>query len=284
LPKLAARREVDMQVRALSPTQAETVLIRNDADGITTLTLNRPSARNSLSLDMLTALDAAFASIAVDPAVRVVVIAAAGSVFCAGHDLKENLASRNAADGGRAAFEDTLAHCSGMMQKIQELPQPVIASVQGTATAAGCQLVASCDLAVASEKATFCTPGVHIGLFCSLPMVALSRNVAPKHTLEMLLTGDTIAAEEALRIGLVNKVVAPDRLAEETRALAAKIAAKSKLTVATGKKAFYRQLEMPVAEAYRYAAGIMADNMMAHDANEGIAAFVEKRPPKWQDR
>lgn len=260
------------------------ILPRHDDAGVTTLTLNRPTARNSLSGPMLTALEAAFDAIEQDRSVRVVVLAASGSVFCAGHDLKETAESRDQPDSGRAHLEQTLAHCSRVMQKIINLPQPVIACVQGTATAAGCQLVASCDLAVASSSAGFCTPGVHIGLFCSSPMVALSRNVAAKHALEMLFTGDTISAEEAWRIGLVNKVVAPERLPDEIMALARKIASKSTMTVSTGKKAFYRQIDMNVADAYRYAVGVMVDNMMKHDAKEGIAAFLEKRKPQWQDR
>jgi enoyl-CoA hydratase/carnithine racemase len=273
-----------MSAPARSETDPENILQRNDQDGITTLTLNRPAARNSLSGSMLTALEANLDAIAADQSARVVVLAAAGPVFCAGHDLKETADSRHQPDGGRAHFEYTLAHCSRVIQKIINLPQPVIARIQGTATAAGCQLVASCDLAIAASTAGFCTPGVHIGLFCSSPMVALSRNVAPKHAMEMLLTGDTISADEAYRIGLVNKVVAPEHVHDETLALARKIASKSKMTIATGKKAFYQQLDMTLAEAYRYASQVMVENMMKHDAQEGIGAFLEKRKPRWQDR
>ena len=260
------------------------VLRRNDAEGVTVLTLNRPERRNSLSEAMLAALSESLSAIAADRTVRVVVLAANGPVFCAGHDLKELSARRSDADRGRAYYAEILARCSALMQAIVELPQPVIAAVQGTATAAGCQLVATCDLAISSAAAQFCTPGVNIGLFCSTPMVALSRNVGAKHAMEMLLTGDAIAAAEAARIGLVNRVVAPGSERDEAIALARKIAAKSTLTVAIGKRAFYRQRELGLGEAYRYAAAVMVDNMMARDAAEGIGAFIEKRQPLWQDR
>jgi enoyl-CoA hydratase/carnithine racemase len=259
-------------------------LLRHEVDGIAVLTLNRPDRRNSLSEEMLAAVAGQLDSIARDHAVRAVVLAANGPVFCAGHDLRELSAHRNDADGGRGYFQELMTRCSAMMQAIVSLPQPVIAAVQGTATAAGCQLVATCDLAVASSAARFCTPGVNIGLFCSTPMVALSRNVAPKHAMEMLLTGDMVSAEHAHRIGLVNRVAAPGEEVEQALALAKAIAAKSTLTVRTGKAAFYRQLDMNLSEAYRYASQVMVDNMMADDAQEGIGAFLEKRMPTWQDR
>ncbi len=211
-------------------------------------------------------------------------LAANGPAFSAGHDLKELNQRRSDADRGRAYFKHIMGLCSDVMQQVVTLPQPVIAAVQATATAAGCQLVASCDLAVASRAAKFATPGVNIGLFCSTPMVALSRNVPRKQAMEMLLTGDMISAEEAARIGLVNHVVAPGSERDEALKLAKKITAKSALTVKIGKEAFYRQLEMPLAEAYRYASEVMVENMLARDAEEGIAAFIEKREPKWEDR
>jgi enoyl-CoA hydratase/carnithine racemase len=260
------------------------ILRRNDAEGVTVLTLNRPERRNSLSEAMLAALTESLSAIAADRTVRVVVLAANGPVFCAGHDLKELSARRSDADRGRAYYAEIMERCSLLMRTIVELPQPVIAAVQGTATAAGCQLVATCDLAITSAAAQFCTPGVNIGLFCSTPMVALSRNVGTKHAMEMLLTGDAIVAAEAARIGLVNRVVAPGSEREEAIALARKIAAKSAHTVTIGKRAFYRQREMSLGEAYRYAAAVMVDNMMARDAAEGIGAFLEKRQPHWQDR
>jgi enoyl-CoA hydratase/carnithine racemase len=263
---------------------AAPVLLREDVGEIAVLTLNRPEARNSLSEDLIAALTDALAAIAAERSVRVVVLAASGSVFCAGHDLKELTAHRSAPDRGREHFRHVMDSCSAMMQAIVRLPKPVIAAVNGTATAAGCQLVASCDLAVASTAASFATPGVDIGLFCSTPMVALSRNVAPKHAMEMLLTGEAVSAEEARRIGLVNRVVPASREREEAVALAREIASKSALTVKIGKEAFYRQLEMNLADAYAYAARTMVENMLARDAEEGIGAFIEKRPPQWQDR
>jgi enoyl-CoA hydratase/carnithine racemase len=213
-----------------------------------------------------------------------VVIAANGPVFCAGHDLKELTARRGDADRGRAYFGQVMETCSALMQSIVRLPQPVIAAVQGVATAAGCQLVASCDLAVASSAAQFCTPGVDIGLFCSTPGVALARNVPRKHALSMLLTGDMVSAEHAARIGLVNRVVAPGSEREEAIKLARKIAQKSAMTVQLGKDAFYRQIEMGLGDAYRFAAQVMVENMLRRDAAEGIGAFIEKRAPSWEDR
>ncbi len=260
------------------------ILQREDQGGIAILTLNRPQARNSLSEAMLEALSDALTAIAHERTVRVVVMAANGPAFSAGHDLKELNAHRKDDDRGRAFFKHIMALCSEMMQQIVTFPQPVIAAVGATASAAGCQLVASCDLAIASHAAKFATPGVNIGLFCSTPMVALSRNVSRKHAMEMLLTGELISAEDAARIGLVNHVVAPGHERAAALKLAEKIAAKSTLTVKIGKAAFYRQAEMPLAEAYRYASEVMVENMLARDAEEGIGAFIEKREPKWQDR
>lgn len=257
---------------------------RADDDGIALLTLNRPHTRNALSEAMITALSDTFTEIAADRRVRAVVLAANGPAFCAGHDLKEITEHRSDPDGGRAYMRDLMARCSGMMQLMHRLPQPVIAAVEGAATAAGCQLVATCDLAVASKTARFATPGVHIGLFCSTPMVALSRNVAPKHAMEMLLTGEMLTADDAYRVGLVNRVVAPGTERDEARKLARQIAAKSTLTIKLGKEAFYRQLDMSLPDAYRYANEVMVENMMARDAQEGISAFVEKRAPRWEDR
>jgi enoyl-CoA hydratase/carnithine racemase len=263
---------------------ATPVLLREDHDAVAVLVLNRPQARNSLSEALIAALTESLASIAADRSIRAVVLAANGPAFSAGHDMKEMTARRTDPDRGRAYFKQLMDACAAMMQAIVRLPQPVIACVQGPASAAGCQLVASCDLAVASSAAQFATPGVNIGLFCSTPMVALSRNVARKHAMEMLLTGDLIAADEARRIGLVNRVVAPSSEREAALALARQIAAKSALTVKIGKEAFYRQLEMTLADAYRYAAEVMVENMLARDAEEGIGAFIEKRPPHWEDR
>lgn len=260
------------------------ILLREqDADGILRLTLNDPARRNALSEAMLTALGRTVEEAGRDPEVRVIVLAAEGPVFCAGHDLKEMTAGRAAQDRGRAYFTRILGQCSAVMQGIVACPKPVIAEVRGIATAAGCQLVASCDLALAAETAMFCTPGVHIGLFCSTPMVALSRNVSNKHAMEMLLTGDMMPAARAAEIGLLNHSVAPEVLRDEVTSLARKIASKSALTLATGKRAFYAQREMPLAEAYAHASQVMVENMLARDAEEGIGAFVEKRAPVWVD-
>jgi enoyl-CoA hydratase/carnithine racemase len=259
-------------------------LTRSDAHGIATLRLTRPEARNPLSEALLTALSSELTAIAADSAIRAVIIAAEGAVFCAGHDLKEMSARRTDADRGRAYFTDIMGRCSRLMQQIVMLPQPVIAAVEGVATAAGCQIVASCDLAMAGAGARFCTPGVHIGLFCSTPMVALSRNVSNKHAMEMLLLGEMADAETAHRYGLVNRVTAVGDAMAEAQAMAAIIASKSALTVKTGKQAFYRQSEMILEEAYAYASEVMLENMLAQDAEEGIGAFVEKREPVWAGR
>lgn len=254
-----------------------------DDHGTLRLTLNDSRRRNALSEAMLTRLGAAFADAGTNAAVRVVVLAAHGPAFCAGHDLKELTAGRDAADKGRAYYAHIMALCSGVMQAIVTCPKPIIAEVTGVATAAGCQLVASCDLAVAADTAQFSTPGVHIGLFCSTPMVALSRNVAPKHAMEMLLTGDMTPAARAAEMGLVNRVVAFEELRIATTELARKIASKSSLTLATGKRAFYEQREMTLAAAYDHASAVMVENMLARDAEEGIGAFIAKRAPQWQD-
>ncbi|MCF7701096.1 enoyl-CoA hydratase [Loktanella sp. M215] len=254
-----------------------------DVDGILRLTLNDPARRNALSEAMLAELAGAFARAGADPAVRVIILAANGPAFCSGHDLKEMTAGRSGPDGGRAYFAQVLTQCSAVMQGIVTCPKPVIAEVTGVATAAGCQLVASCDLAIAADTATFSTPGVHIGLFCSTPMVALSRNVAAKHAMEMLLTGDMIPADRAAEMGLINRTAAIDDLRDATMDLARKIASKSSMTLATGKRAFYAQREMTLAEAYDYATQVMVDNMLARDAAEGIGAFIAKRAPAWQD-
>ena len=255
----------------------EALLLRDDADGVARLTLNRPAARNALSLALMEEFQAALDAVGEDDTVKLVVIAGAGPGFCAGHDLKELRANP-----GRAFYKRTFTASSRLMLTIMRLPKPVIARVHGIATAAGCQLVATCDLAVAAADARFATPGVNIGLFCSTPMVALGRNVGRKQAMEMLLTGEMIDAEEAQRIGLVNRVAPADRLDQEVAALAGTIAAKSPLTLRIGKEAFYRQLEMDVESAYDYAAEVMTRNMLARDAEEGFDAFLEKRAPVWR--
>ncbi len=262
-----------------SATADAPLLLRDDADGVATLTLNRPEARNALSTGLMSTLEAELARLADDKSVKVVVIAGAGPGFCAGHDLKEIRANP-----GRQFYEELFAQCSRMMMAIVHLPKPVIAKVHGIATAAGCQLVATCDLAVATEGARFATPGVHIGLFCSTPMVALSRNVGRKQAMEMLLTGEMLSAEAAIQAGLINRAVAEDELDGAVAELAGKIAAKSPLSLAIGKEAFYRQRELPLAEAYEYASEAMTTNMLARDAEEGIDAFLEKRKPVWEGR
>ena len=249
---------------------------------IATLTLNRPEARNSLSLAMLEALDDAIKKLSEDSHIKVVILRANGPVFCAGHDLKELTAARGQSDRGRAFFDKTMNKCSKVMQAIIACPKPVIASVQGTATAAGCQLVATCDLAIAAEEASFATPGVHIGLFCSTPMVALSRNVPRKKAMQMLLTGEMVSAKQAVEWGLLNQAVLMSELKPATIKMAELIASKPASTVKIGKEAFYKQAEMQLADAYDYAASVMTENMLERDAEEGIGAFIEKRRPKWQ--
>lgn len=264
-------------------TSPEILLSALDEKGVLRLTLNDARRRNALSEEMLQLLGQAVADAGANAAVRVVVVAANGPAFCAGHDLKQLTAGRAAPDGGRAYFAKIMAMCAQLMQAIVACPKPIIAEVAGVATAAGCQLVASCDLAVAAEGAQFSTPGVNIGLFCSTPMVALSRNVSAKHAMEMLLLGDMVPAARAAEMGLVNRVVPAQALQAQTQSFAEKIASKSSLTLATGKGAFYAQAEMPLSQAYAYAAQVMVDNMLARDAEEGIGAFIEKRAPHWQD-
>ena len=262
---------------AASSIADDSVLLRHDADGVATLTLNRPQARNALSMALMSALQDALDAIREDPSVRVVILRGAGPAFCAGHDLKEMRA-----DPSRAATEAVFRTCARLMLSITRLPQPVIAQVNGIATAAGCQLVATCDLAICAEDARFATPGVQIGLFCSTPMVALSRAVSRKAALEMLLVGEPVDAREALRIGLVNRVVSAAELDGAVAAMAEKIAGKARQVVAIGKAAFGRQIEMGLEEAYGYAAEVMTRNMMMADAHEGIDAFIGKRPPRWE--
>ncbi len=255
----------------------EPILLRSDTDGVATLTMNRPQARNALSMALMRALQEALDAIAGDSSVKVVVLAASGPAFCAGHDLKEMRAAPT-----REAYETVFRTCSQLMKTIVRLPKPVIARIHAMATAAGCQLAASCDLAVASTAAKFATPGVNIGLFCSTPMVALSRAVGRKKAMEMLLTGRPISAEEAEQAGLINRAVPPEELDAAIADLAGVIAAKSPLTLSIGKEAFYRQLEMGLDAAYDYASEVMTRNMLARDAAEGIDAFIEKREPVWQ--
>lgn len=260
----------------------ESLLLRERLDKVELITLNKSKSRNSLSEAMISEVSKTLDEIGGDRSVRAVILAASGPAFCAGHDLKELNAHRQDEDGGRAYFESIMNSCSEMMQKIVKLPVPVIAAVQGIATAAGCQLVASCDLAIASDTAKFATPGVDIGLFCSTPMVALARNVSRKHAMEMLLTGTMISAEDAVRIGLINRVVTAGSELDEALALAQLIAKKSPHAVITGKQAFYQQLELSLSDAYQYASEVMVGNLLAADAKEGICAFIEKRAPEWQ--
>ena len=256
-------------------------LLRADQGPVAVLTLNRPEARNCLSEDLIAALHAAIAEIGGSDAIRAIVITGAGSAFSSGHDLKELSSHRGDPDRGKAYFAKIMDACSRMMLSIVRSPKPVIAAVNGIATAAGCQLVATCDLAVASQDARFATPGVNIGLFCSTPMVALSRNLSRKAAMEMLLLGDMVAANEAKELGLVNRVVKPDETVNAAVELGRKIAEKPKATLKIGKEAFYRQLEMPLEEAYAYASAVMVENMLHEEAKEGIGAFLEKREPRW---
>ena len=256
---------------------AQPLLLRNDHAGVATLTLNRPEQRNALSVAMMGAVQDALDAIANDKSVKVVVLAGAGPGFCAGHDLRELRANP-----GKQYYEAVFAQCSRMMMSIVKLPQPVIARVHGIAAAAGCQLVATCDLAVAAEDARFATNGINVGLFCSTPMVALTRAIGRKPAMEMLLTGDMVGAEEARRLGLVNRVVPAAKLDEEVRALARHIANKSPLALKIGKEAFYRQAELGLEAAYAYTGEVMTENMMARETEAGIDAFLEKRPPPWQ--
>jgi enoyl-CoA hydratase/carnithine racemase len=268
----------------MKDTHGDAILLSELSDaGVLRLTLNNPARRNALSENMLATIQSALDTAADDTAVRVIVLASNGPAFSAGHDLKELTAGRAAADAGKAYFSKIMTQCSTMMQTIVRHPKPVIAEVRGIATAAGCQLVASCDLAYATLDSKFGTPGVNIGLFCSTPMVALSRNVAPKFAMEMLLTGDMTSAVRAAEIGLLNAAVAEDELTETVTAVALKIAGKSSMTLKTGKRAFYEQAEMSLSDAYDYAAGVMVDNMLKRDAEEGVNAFLEKRHAVWND-
>ena len=259
---------------------SEALVLRDDRDGIATLTLNRPAQRNALSVGLMTALQTELDRLKDDGSINVVVIAGNGPGFCGGHDLKEMRANP-----GRQAYEALFTQCSRLMLSIVRLPKPVIARVHSVAAAAGCQLVATCDLAVASESARFAVNGVNIGLFCSTPMVALTRAIGRKPAMEMLLTGDLIDARTALAHGLINKVVPDDQLDAAVAELAGKIVAKSPFALAVGKEAFYRQAELGLEEAYAYASQIMTTNMLARDAEAGIDAFIAKRPmPKWEGR
>ncbi len=268
-----------MSVDESAAREAEPILLRSCAEGVATLTLNRPRQYNALSEEMLVQLQSAFDAVAKDDAVRVVVLAANGRAFCAGHDLKQMRGQPR-----HAYYQELFERCNRMMLTITGMPKPVIARVQGLATAAGCQLVATCDLAVAASEARFATSGINVGLFCATPSVPLARNVSRKRAFEMLLTGDFIDAETALDFGLINRVVAAADLDSEISSLASKIVAKSAVAVEVGKQMFYRQLDMTMPEAYQHAADVMARNMMADDAGEGIDAFVEKRDPVWRGR
>ncbi len=274
-----------MSGRPAPPDGPPPLRVSEPAEGVVALTLDRPAARNGLSEAMLAALEGALAALAAGAegpgGARAVVLRAEGPAFCAGHDLKEMRARRADADGGRAYYAGLFARCSRLMLRLGRLPQPVIAAVRGVATAAGCQLVASCDLAVAGRGASFATPGVHIGLFCATPMVALSRVVAEKHALEMLLVGDAIGAERALAVGLVNRVVDDEAVDAEALALARAVASRPPRVVRAGKAAFRRQLGLGPEEAYAYASGLMAEGAAGPDAAEGIDAFLEKRAPRW---
>ena len=262
---------------------SQAILLCEEIGPIATLTLNRPEARNSLSEAMLSALGNALDEISASRNIKVVILAANGPVYCAGHDIREMQGHREDSDGGKKFFSDMFDACSSVMQKVVQCPKPIIAAVEGTATAAGCQLVATCDLAVASTEAKFCTPGVHIGLFCSTPAVAVARNIGRKRAMEMLLLGEMIDAEDACAYGLVNRVVVKDKVLPKAMELAETIASKSMAANAIGKKTFYNQINAPLEEAYTCASKAMVENMMIEDANEGLDAFLEKRPPNWRD-
>jgi len=252
-------------------------------NGVYRLTLNDAKKRNALSEEMMAKLKSLLTDATDNKSIRVIIIAGNGPAFCSGHDLKQMTAGRDNDDQGLTYFKKVFASCSELMQMIVEHPKPIIAEVSGIAAAAGCQLVACCDLAVAGKSARFITPGVNIGLFCSTPMVALSRNVSNKAAMEMLLTGEMVSADKAEHIGLINRVTDDADLEQETTALAELIASKSSLTLKIGKEAFYKQKDMPLSEAYDFASKVMVDNMLEHDAKEGIGSFLEKRKPKWQN-
>ncbi len=264
-------------------TATDALVVRRDSDAVARLTLNTPASRNSLSLVMLEAIETELAAVAADRAVRAVILDGDGPAFCAGHDLKEIQAHRNDPDRGRAFYEALLDRCAQVMLAINALPQPVIAVVEGIATAAGCQLVAACDLAVAGEAARFCTPGVNLGLFCSTPGVAIARNLAPKPAMEMLLLGEMVDAATALRFGLINRVVPPGEALATAEGLAGQLAGRSAYSLSLGKRTYYAQAGLPLPEAYREAGRAMADNMLAADAAEGIDAFLSKRPAVWDN-
>ena len=281
---LSFQKSMDTRVSSMAAiekqNEAPGPVLKEQTGGVLRLTLANPPA-NALSVRMMTELQEALDEARDDASVRVVVLGSAGKVFSAGHDLKELTAHRADPDGGKTFYEQTMKICATLMQSIVRLPKPVIAEVKGVATAAGCQLVASCDLAIATDKATFATPGVNIGLFCSTPMVALSRNVSNKHAMEMLLTGEQIDAGTAREFGLINRIVPEEYLQQVVNKYAETIASKSPLTLKIGKEAFYRQAEMSLSEAYEYTARVMVENMLTHDACEGISAFIEKRTPEW---
>ena len=258
------------------------LLERHDTNSIAHLKMNAPEKLNALSEEMLSALQSQFDSLQNDRQIRAVIVSGSGKAFCAGHDLKEMTAGRQAEDGGKAYFTELFQKCARMMTSIQKLPQPVIAQVHGIATAAGCQLVASCDMAVAADSTRFGVNGVNIGLFCSTPMVALSRNIPRKQAFEMLTTGQFINAERACELGLVNRIASEDELEEATTELAETVASKLAVAVKIGKEAFYNQLQMPLSEAYDYTGSVMAENMLFRDTEEGISAFIEKRDPNWE--
>jgi len=260
----------------------DSILLRHDTDAVATLTMNAPGRLNALSDAMIAALQAEFDALKDETTIRAVILRGAGKVFCAGHDLKEMTGGRQAPDGGRGYFADLFSRCSTLMTTIPRLPQPVIAEVHGIATAAGCQLVAACDMAVAAQGTRFGVNGVNIGLFCSTPMVALSRNIPRKQAFEMLTTGAFVDAERAAALGLVNRVVAADHLGDAARELAQTVASKLGAAVRIGKRAFYEQLEMPLEAAYAYTSDVIVENMLYRDTEEGIAAFLEKRPPEWE--
>lgn len=259
-----------------------TILERRDANGIAHLQMNAPERLNALSDEMLAALQGQIDAIRGDSSIKAVVLSGAGKAFCAGHDIRQMTAGRQADDGGKAYFQDLFSRCTSVMLGLQRLPQPVIAQVHGIATAAGCQLVASCDLAVAADDTRFGVNGVNIGLFCSTPMVALSRNIPRKHAFELLTTGEFMSAARAADLGLINRAVSSDALEAETLKLATTIASKLGSAVKVGKEAYYRQLEMPIEEAYAYTSDVIVENLMNRDTIEGLNAFIEKRPPNWE--
>jgi enoyl-CoA hydratase/carnithine racemase len=260
-----------------------TILERRDANAIAHLRMNAPERLNALSDEMLAALQEQIDALQDDSSIKAVVLSGEGKAFCAGHDIRQMTAGRQAEDGGKAYFEGLFARCTSVMLDLQRLPQPVIAQVHGIATAAGCQLVASCDLAVAAQGTRFGVNGVNIGLFCSTPMVALSRNIPRKHAFELLTTGEFMSADRAAKLGLINRAVPEEDLEAETLKMAETIASKLGSAVKIGKEAYYRQIEMPLDEAYAYTSGVIVENLMHRDTIEGLNAFIEKRPPNWED-